>query len=152
MLFIFQWRLRMLWQHLIVECGFEDSQIDGIWKQIESAVVKTILCALPEMRNEFKEMVEFSAYNTYKILGKFILNNSTILKKTLYTVQRETKVFRETSLYGVKLPYFQTTSVMREFSASWHFFKTNMTQSVAEFILYSQKTRNCGYFLSNLAN
>ena len=31
------------------------------------------------------------------------------------------------------------TSVMREFSASRHFFKTNMTQSVAELILYSQK-------------
>ena len=96
----------MLWQHLIVECGFQDSQIDFIWKQIESAVVKTILCALPEMRNEFKEMVEFSAYNTYKILGKFILNNSTILKKNLCIVQRETKVFSETSLYGVKVPYF----------------------------------------------
>ena len=38
---------------------------------------------------------------------------------------------------------------MREFSASRHFFKTNVTQSVAEFILYSQKTRNCGHFLSN---
>ena len=34
----------------------------------------------------------------------------------------------------------QTASVMREFSASRHFFKTNVTQSVAEFILYSQKT------------
>ena len=44
------------------------------------------------------------------------------------------------------------TSVMREFSASRHFFKTNVTQSVAEFILYSQKTRNCGHFLSNLVN
>ena len=28
---------------------------------------------------------------------------------------------------------------MREFSASRHFFKTNVTQSVAELILYSQK-------------
>ena len=28
---------------------------------------------------------------------------------------------------------------MRKFSASWHFFKTNVTQSVAEFILFSQK-------------
>ena len=44
------------------------------------------------------------------------------------------------------------TSVMREFSASRHFFKTNVTQSVAELILYSQKTRNCGHFLSNLVN
>ena len=41
---------------------------------------------------------------------------------------------------------------VRKFSASRHFFKTNVTQSVAEFILYSQKTRNCGHFLSNLAN
>ena len=32
------------------------------------------------------------------------------------------------------------TSVMREFSASRHFFKTNVTQSVAELILNSQKT------------
>ena len=39
---------------------------------------------------------------------------------------------------------------MREFSASRHFFKTNVTQSVAELILYSQKTRNCGHFLSKL--
>ena len=31
------------------------------------------------------------------------------------------------------------TSVMREFSASRHFFKTNMTQSVAELILYIKK-------------
>ena len=45
----------------------------------------------------------------------------------------------------------QTASVMRKFSASRHFFKTNVTQSVDEFILYSQKTRNCGHFLSNLA-
>ena len=44
------------------------------------------------------------------------------------------------------------TSVMREFSASRHFFKTNVTQSVAELILYSQKTQNCGHFLSNLMN
>ena len=44
------------------------------------------------------------------------------------------------------------TSVMREFSASRHFFKTNVTQSVAKLILYSQKTQNCGQFLSNLMN
>ena len=36
----------------------------------------------------------------------------------------------------------QTASVMRKFSAFRHFFKTNVTQSVAEFILYSQKTQN----------
>ena len=30
------------------------------------------------------------------------------------------------------------------------FFKTNVTQSVTEFILYSQKTRNYGHFLTNL--
>ena len=35
---------------------------------------------------------------------------------------------------------------------SQHFFKPNVTQSVAEFILYSKKTRNCGHFLSNLVN
>ena len=44
----------------------------------------------------------------------------------------------------------QRTSVMREFSASRHFFKTNVTQSVAELILYSQKTRDFGHFLSIL--
>ena len=32
------------------------------------------------------------------------------------------------------------------------FFKTNVTQSIFELILYSQKAQNCGHFLSNLAN
>ena len=41
------------------------------------------------------------------------------------------------------------TSVVRVFSVSRHFFKTNVTESVAELILYSQKTQNCGHFLSN---
>ena len=40
----------------------------------------------------------------------------------------------------------QTASIVREFSASRHFFKTNVTQSVAEFILYRKKKRNCGNF------
>ena len=47
---------------------------------------------------------------------------------------------------------YHRTSVMCEFSASRHFFKTNVTQSVAELILYSKKTQNCGHFLSNLVN
>ena len=32
------------------------------------------------------------------------------------------------------------------------FFSVSLTQSVAELILYSQKTQNCGHFLSNLMN
>ena len=56
------------------------------------------------------------------------------------------------SLLALWLAWAHRTSVMREFSASRHFFKTNVTQSVAELILYSQKTRNCGHFLSNLVN
>ena len=50
--------------------------------------------------------------------------------------------------------YYQRhrTSVVREFSASRHFFKTKVTKSVAEFILYTQTTRKCGHFLSNLVN
>ena len=44
------------------------------------------------------------------------------------------------------------SATMRVFSVSRHFFKTNVTQSVAELILYSQKTQNCGHFLSNLMN
>ena len=39
-----------------------------------------------------------------------------------------------------------------EFSASRHFFKTNVAQSVAELVLCSQKTRNCCHFLSTLVN
>ena len=35
---------------------------------------------------------------------------------------------------------------MCEFSASGHFFKTNVVQSVAELILYSQKTQNVVIF------
>ena len=44
------------------------------------------------------------------------------------------------------------TLVVRVFSASRHFFKTNVTQSVAELIQNSQKTWNCGHFLPNLVN
>ena len=44
------------------------------------------------------------------------------------------------------------SATMRVFSVSRHFFKTNVTESVAELILYSQKTQNCGHFLSNLMN
>ena len=44
------------------------------------------------------------------------------------------------------------TSVVRVFSAFRHFFKTNVTQSVAELIQNSQKTWNCGHFLPNLVN
>ena len=35
---------------------------------------------------------------------------------------------------------YHRTLVVRVFSASWHFFKTNVTQSVAELIQNSQKT------------
>ena len=68
----FQWRLRMLWQHL-GECGYQDYHLEYIWQQIEDAVIKTILVALPEMRKEFHEMETISAYNTYKILGVVLL-------------------------------------------------------------------------------
>ena len=54
--------------------------------------------------------------------------------------------------YDVKCLPGQRIQRVRKFSASRHFFKTNAIQSVTEFILYSQKTRNCGNFLSNLAN
>ena len=64
-----------------------------------------------------------------------------------------------TSVYEMDLVVFprvdqlltckQASSLMHEFSASWQFFKTNKRdlKSVAELILYSQKTRNCGHFL-----
>ena len=39
-----------------------------------------------------------------------------------------------------------------EFSVSRYFFKTNVIQSFAELILYSQKTQNCGQFLSHVLN
>ena len=58
----------MLWQHM-GECGYQDYHIDYIWHQIEAAVVKTILVALPEMRKEFQETADLFNYNTYKILG-----------------------------------------------------------------------------------
>ena len=58
----------MLWQYLS-ECGYQDYHLEYIWQQIEDAVIKTILVALPEMRKEFHEMETISAYNTYKILG-----------------------------------------------------------------------------------
>ena len=51
------------------ECGYQDYHIDYIWRQIEAAVVKTILVALPEMRKEFHETADLFNYNTYKILG-----------------------------------------------------------------------------------
>ena len=40
----------------------------------------------------------------------------------------------------------QGSPSMCEFSAFRHFFKTNVAQSVAELILYSQKTRNMDIF------
>ena len=48
------------------------------------------------------------------------------------------------------------SELMREFSASRHlvlvFRNKRDLKSVAELILYSQKTQNCGHFLSNLVN
>ena len=41
----------------------------------------------------------------------------------------------------------QASPLMREFSAFWQFFKTNVILSVAELIFYSQKTRNCGHLV-----
>ena len=64
----------MLWQHL-GECGYQDYHLEYIWQQIEDAVIKTILVALPEMRKEFHEMETISAYNTYKILGVVLLSS-----------------------------------------------------------------------------
>jgi hypothetical protein len=66
--FLFQWRLRCLWQHLL-EVGYNTHDFDYIWKQIEEIVVKSILVALPEMRREFHEMADLYTYNTYKLLG-----------------------------------------------------------------------------------
>ena len=46
----------------------------------------------------------------------------------------------------------QGSPSMCEFSVSRHFLKTNVTKSVAELILYSQKAQNCDHFQSNLLN
>ena len=48
-----------------------------------------------------------------------------------------------------KLTYFiaeQCLPNVCEFSASRHFFKINVAQSVADLVLYSQKTRNVAIF------
>ncbi len=42
---------------------------DHIWSQIEDIAVKTVLIALPEMREDFNKIAEYSCYNTYKLLG-----------------------------------------------------------------------------------
>ena len=63
-----KWRLRVLWTYLR-EIGLQDYDFEYIWNQIEDAVVKSILIALPDMRKEFQEMVDLSTYNTYKMLG-----------------------------------------------------------------------------------
>ena len=48
----------------------------------------------------------------------------------------------------------QGSPLMREFSAFWYLFLVFQNKSdlkrVAELIIYSQKTRNCGHFLSYL--
>ena len=53
------------------------------------------------------------------------------------------KLFEITN-YG--FDQYQGSPRMCEFSAFRHFFKTNVAQSVAELILYSQKTRNVVIF------
>ena len=64
-----KWRLKVLWKYL-GEIGFQEYHFEYIWDQIEEAVVKSILVALPDMRKEYQEMVDVSTYNTYKLLGK----------------------------------------------------------------------------------
>ena len=81
-------------------------------------------------------------------MGEFVVSAGTP-EKRMYWLQQLQKARREFSAGGAAAfrnsvnphqvcKYIHRTSVMREFSASRHFFKTNVTQSVAEFILYSQ--------------
>ena len=63
-----KWRLRVLWRYLR-EAGFYEHDFQYIWDQIEDAVIKSILVALPEMRQEFRQFTDVSTYNTYKLLG-----------------------------------------------------------------------------------
>ena len=64
-----KWRLRVLWRYFQEEIGLQEYDFQYIWDQIEEAVVKSILVALPDMRKEFQEMADVSDYNTYKLLG-----------------------------------------------------------------------------------
>ena len=63
-----KWRLKVLWRYL-AEIGLQEHDFDYIWNQIEEAVIKSILVALPEMRQEYREVVDTSCYNSYKLLG-----------------------------------------------------------------------------------
>jgi len=63
-----KWRLKVLWRYF-AEIGLQEHDFDYIWNQIEEAVIKSILIALPEMRREYSEMVDISCYNSYKLLG-----------------------------------------------------------------------------------
>ena len=53
----------------LAEIGLQEHDFDYIWNQIEEAVIKSILVALPEMRQEYREVVDTSCYNSYKLLG-----------------------------------------------------------------------------------
>ena len=64
-----KWRLKVLWKYFH-QIGLQEHDFEYIWGQIEEAVIKSILIALPEMRHEFREMCEKTCYNTYKLLGK----------------------------------------------------------------------------------
>ena len=61
--------MRVLWRYFQEEIGLQEYDFQYIWDQIEEAVVKSILVALPDMRKEFQEMADVSDYNTYKLLG-----------------------------------------------------------------------------------
>ena len=67
-----KWRLKVLWRYL-AEIGLQEHDFDFIWKQIEDNVIKSILIALPQMREEFRGMCDLTCYNTYKLLGKLWL-------------------------------------------------------------------------------
>ena len=84
---------------------------------------------------------ETAHFDSWKIVAESFLH---ILMKKKASYQQNT--LWADSCWGHR------TSVMREFSASRHFFKTIVTQGVGELILNSQKTWNCGHFLSNLVN
>ena len=68
MLLEIQWRLRCLWKYLL-EVGLQEHDFESIWAQIEDIAIKTVLVALPEMRQDFLKIAEYSSYNTYKLLG-----------------------------------------------------------------------------------
>ena len=68
---------------ILAEIGLQEHDFDHIWNQIEEAVIKSILVALPEMRQEYREVVDISCYNSYKLLGNcMVLQYYTCLGKS----------------------------------------------------------------------